>query len=155
MLARSKEEIDGVLAEAERIRAGEDPSKAAGTTAEASTAPASGGTQEGASGAHHPEAPSPSFDQLAALAVVLCDWPFIRFAGPQAALPEPFRQEAHRAWVQVLERYLPSLAAQTGPVGVLVSIYALHGAGLYLTSWPIAAQSRASSGNGAPESPLS
>lgn len=151
MLAKSKEEIESVLQEAERIRAGEDPGAATGKTAEASTAPASGGTQEGASGAHHPEAPSLSFDHLATLLVLLCDWPFVRIAGQAAALPEPFRAEAHRAWVEVLERYAPLIMAKSGPFGALLSIYGMHGAGLYL-SWQINAQSRASSANVVQES---
>ena len=151
MLARSKEEIEQVLDEAERIRAGEDPATA--TTAEASPAPASGhGTQNGDAGTHPPA--SPSFDQLADLAVLLCDWPFIRYAGPDAALPEPFRAEARRAWAEVLARYLPAMAAQSGPFGVLASIYVMHAAGLYVT-WQMQSQSSASSASAAPASPHS
>lgn len=146
MLARSKDEIEQALREAEQIRAGADPATA--TTAEASPASASGhGTQGGADEAHHLSAPQPEFEILAEVALRMCDLPFTYFAGPGAALPEPIRTDARRAWVMVIEKYLPAAVAQSGPVGALAGIYLLHAAAI-LVIWQTRAPSSGSSGNG-------
>ena len=132
MLATSKEEVEKVLLEAEQIKAGENP---ATVTAQESVAsgPATGPDRQGETGAAPAPVPSPSMEQLAELACLLCDWPFVRAFGQTAQLSEPFRGQARQAWIEVLEKYLPAIIEKSGPFGVLFSIYSLHGAGLYLS----------------------
>jgi hypothetical protein len=147
----SEQDVETVLREAEQIRAGENPATVSADTA--SPIPASsagGGGEEGtvATGA----APSPSFEQLADLACLLCDWPFVRSFGPSAQLAEPFRTEAKKAWLAVMEKYLPAVMGQGGPLGVLLTIYGMHGAGLYL-AWQINAPVAASSAKEAQGNP--
>lgn len=151
MLATSKEDLEKVLQEAEQIKAGENPATV--TAEDAGSGPAtSAGEPEGTAVA--PAAvPSPSLDQLAELACLLCDWPFVRGFGASAQLPEPFRSEARKAWAEVLEKYLPSVIAKAGPFGVLLSVYSMHGAGLYLAC-QINAPVSASSGKEAPANQL-
>jgi len=146
MLVKSPDEIEQVLREAEHIKAGENPATVTTETAEAGPA-TSAGAQDGAA-VTPAAAPSPSFDQLAGLAVMLCDWPFVRMFGAQGQLPDPFRIEAQKAWAEILEKYLPAAVAKTGPFGVLLSLYSMHGAGLYL-QWQMSAVASESSENAA------
>jgi hypothetical protein len=127
-------DVQTILHEAEQIRAGVDPATVSADTASPTPASSAGSGEEGA--ASSDVAPSQSFEQLADLACLLCDWPFVRAFGPSAQLAEPFRTEAQKAWLAVMEKYLPAVVGQTGPLGVLASIYLMHGAGLYL-AWQI------------------
>lgn len=130
MLVKSEDEIAKVLAEAEQIKAGENP---ATITSEASgSSPATSADAQGGAVETPAAAPSPSLDQIAELLCLLCDWPFVRAFGAVGQLPEPFRSEARKAWAQVLETYMPAIVAKAGPFAVLVSVYSMHGAGLYL-----------------------
>ena len=146
MLASSKDDLEKILSEAEQIKAGVDPATATGETAEPSPA-TSGGGQEGAAG--QPAAPSPSFEQLAELACMLCDWPFVRAFGAVGQLPEPFRTEARNAWAAAAEKYLPKMLENAGPFTILASIYFTHGGALFL-SWRMNAPAAPSSGKEAP-----
>ena len=146
MLIKNEEEIEAVLAEAESIKAGIDPAVATASVGEGPATRADG-TEEGAL---TPGAPSSaSFHELAGLMCLLCDWPFVRMFGAQGQLSEPFRAQAQQAWAEILETYLPDVVAKAGPFGVLLSLYSMHGAGLYL-SCQMNASASASSAKEAP-----
>lgn len=150
MLATSKEDVERVLTEAEQIRRGVDP--AATSASGASADPADGGAPGAGADGSSPSAPAtPGTAELANLALILCDLPFVKIVGAGGQLQEPFRSEAHKAWMQVIDLYLPRLISESGPVGALLSIYAMHTAGLYL-AWQIRAASPGSSASAAQES---
>ena len=147
MLIKSEDEIEKVLQEAEQIKAGENPATVTAEHVGEGPATHADGT-EGA--AVTPAAvPSASFDQLAGLLCLLCDWPFVRMFGAVGQLPEPFRSEAHKAWAEIMETYMPAVVAKAGPFGVLVSLYSMHGAALYFLC-QMNASASASSGKEAP-----
>jgi hypothetical protein len=146
MLVKTEDEIEKVLAEAESIKAGIDPAVATASVGEGPATHADGTEGEVVT----PDAsPSASFEQLAGLMCLLCDWPFVRMFGAQGQLPDPFRSEAQKAWAEIMETYLPAVVAKAGPFGVLLSLYSMHGAGLYL-SCQMNASASASSAKEAP-----
>lgn len=150
MLIEKNGDLEQVLKEAEQIKAGQNPATVTQRNEYADTVPASSaGAQEDAEAAITAAAPSPSFEAIADLLCLLCDWPFVRAFGASAQLPEPFRSEARKAWGEVLEKYMPAVVAQAGPFGVLCSIYSIHGGGLYL-QWRMTASVSPSSAKEAP-----
>lgn len=150
MKNKNDHDVETVLQEAEQIRAGKNPASVSADTAPAIPASSAGGGEEGA--ASTDAVPSPSFEQMAELACILCDWPMVRAFGETGQLPEPFRTEARKAWLDVCEKYLPKVVGQAGPFGVLLSIYGMHSAGVIL-AWRMRASVAESSGKEAQASP--
>lgn len=141
-----------VLAEASSIERGEKPHLVLNQPAV--SGPATGNEAEGAATPQGDAAPtSLSLDRYAELAIMLCDWPFVRMFGVEARLPDPFRDEAKKAWLEVLKLYLPAQVQQAGPLGVLASIYLGH-VGALIVLCQMNAPSSPSSGNAGPGSPV-
>jgi hypothetical protein len=123
MLARTPEEINDLIAEAEAIRDGQDPPGD-------STPLHTPGGDEGADPKTPGEsAPSPSagqdFSELGTLLVCLTDGVLCHFFGPQAAMRGELRAQTVTAWARVLEKYAP-VVQQAGPLGTLAVCYGTH-----------------------------
>lgn len=139
-----------VLAEASSIERGEKPHLVLNQPA--GSGPATGSDAEGVATPPGDATPnSLSLDRYAELAVTLCDWPFVRTFGIDARLPDPFREEAKHAWLEVIKLYLPAQVQQAGPLGILASIYLGH-AGALLFLWQTNAPSSPSSASADPAS---
>lgn len=109
--------IEQVLAEAERIRAGDKQ-------AAPPEPPTSGGAASEGEGGSSPS-PLSDFSTLANLCVVIGDVACTRFFGSVGQLQEPLRTEAVKAWAAVIAQYAP-LIGQAGPWGALLSVYGVH-----------------------------
>ena len=121
-------DADAVLAEAEAIRRGEDPSTVAGPTS-------AGNPADHADGSAAPPVAGPAADSdtLTELALVLADQGFVYLFGRQEAkLAGPLRDEAKKAWAAVIAQYAPLLQT-AGPLGALGGIYLAHGLICYST----------------------
>lgn len=90
----------------------------------------------------------PSFARTGELIVMAVDALLEQWAGPGAALPEPWRSEAAKEWSAALELYVPKIL-ELGPLGNLAAIYLTHGSALYMTRMSLwtTAQSQESSEN--------
>jgi hypothetical protein len=149
---QSPEDLDSLVAEAEAISKGDDPSKLAGTGGDAPASPEIG------EGAGSPSsAPSPaSFTEISALGLLVIDSGFLLAFGPGSAMPDPLRGEAQKNLELICAKYLPAVS-NVGPEMALVSLVAIHAFNCYQANGGrTAAQSRATSGNvGAEKAPSS
>jgi hypothetical protein len=88
--------------------------------------------------------------------VILTDMLFVRlFRDPGAAMQEPLRTEAVKAWEAVIVTYAPVIQ-HAGPAGALLACYGAHFIGLYATRvWATSESLSGQSGEAAAEKPPS